>query len=78
MTLEADLPTRAEIESVLDRVTLPAGKQRKFRAARNFHRRQAVEQAFADLPLAPVEMSKLLDDLVSYPQWEPEEEDDDA
>lgn len=75
MTLENDLPTRAEIEAVLDRVSLPAGSTATAKAERNTYRRLAVQDLLDDLSLPPVEQQKLLDDLSSYPQWEVEVDD---
>lgn len=76
MTFEDDLPTRAEIESMLDRVTLPVGTKKEHKQQRNALRHRAVEDSIADMNLAPVEQRKLLDDLSSYPQWENEEDGD--
>ncbi len=69
MKLENDVPTRLEVEQALASVKVPKTKTKqttKDKEARNKERQEKVRELVSD----PDVLSKLQQDLQSYPQWE--------
>lgn len=64
---EKRVPTRAEVETVLDSFK----SQKKNKAARNQDRESFLRQKFAHL--SPQDLDEILSDLPSYPQYQHED-----